>query len=874
MKIKNKLFSFTFLYNILTGAIILVAVFLLETAIAQPNKSDVRLNADNLCRAPFISASPVGMLAPTEDYQNTNLSLQNVIQNSEKDIVFIENLGQIRDSRPRRGNKRPEVLFLTRSQGVDMYITSSGITYVFSKSEGDPKADNLKTNLYRLDMEFIGMNKNIKIKKELAVEQQFNYFTPEYPNGISPKAYKKITIENVYDGIDLVYYEKDGKMKYDFIVKAGADFRKIEMKYEGAGSIFINKEGSLIITTPMGEIREERPYTYSRNTGTEIESRYKVIGNLVLFDIAEYSKSEDIIIDPFRIWATYYGGSATEYGWGICTDDSGNLYVTGYTVSTNFPMQTLTGAYNQTTYGGGTRDAFILKFNSSGARIWATYYGGSDIDNGYYICTDNSGNLYVSGETRSTNFPTQTLTGAYNQSVLGGSQDVFILKFNSSGARIWATYYGGNGWDGWDEGYGYSICTDNSGNLNITGMTTSTDFPTQTLPGAYNQNTLNSSRDAFILKFNSSCSSLWATYYGGNANDWGLSVCTDNSDNLFFLGRTQSTDLPTPTLPGSYNQTTLGGNYDAFISKFNSNGVNLWASYYGGYATDRGLSICTDNSGNFYATGITNSPDFSTQILAGAYNQTTYGGGYFDAFILKFNNSCARIWATYYGGSARDEGYGICTDTSGNLYLTGTTQSNANFPTQTLTGAYNQTTYGGGTWDAFVLKFNSNSARIWATYYGGDGRDVGQSICTSSSNYLYATGLTKSNNYPIQNLTGAYYQSTIAGEDDTFILKFNTILVGIKKISNKIPSKYSLHQNYPNPFNPMTSIKFDLHKLSQTKLIVYDILGKEVATLVNEKLSAGNYEVDWNASGYTSGVYFYRLITDGYVDVKKMLLIK
>ncbi len=247
-------------------------------------------------------------------------------------------------------------------------MTNSGISYVFRNAE---------SGYYRLDMEFVGMNKNINIKKELAVEQQYNYYTPEYPDGISPRAYKKVTMENIYEGIDLVYYEKEGRMKYDFILKAGADAGKIKMKYKGASSMNIDNNGNVIITTPMGEIREGKPYTYSGTTGSEIESRYRVKNNTVLFDIAEYDESEDIIIDPLRQWATYYGGSRNDIGTSICTDNSGNLYVTGRTKSSDFPTQTLTGAYNQTTYGGGTWDVFILKFNSSGARIWATYYGGS-----------------------------------------------------------------------------------------------------------------------------------------------------------------------------------------------------------------------------------------------------------------------------------------------------------------------------------------------------------------------------------------------------------------------------------------------------------------------------------------------------------------
>ena len=791
---------------------------------------------------------------------NLQTDMQSVIRNSENDIVFIENLGQIRDT---KGKRRPDVLFLTRSQSVDMYITRTGLTYVFRKIEGDYKAEDkakeVKTSYYRLDMEFDGMNKNFKVKKELAVEQQFNYYMPEYPDGISPKAFKKITIENIYDGIDLVYYEKEGKMKYDFIVKAGADPDKIKMKYEGAETLYLNKDGCVIITTSLGEIREEKPYAYSKKRGSEIESGYQIQRNIVQFNISEYDKNEDIVIDPYRIWATVYGGGGPDSGNDICTDYSGNIFVTGYTWG-NFPTQTLGGAYNQTTNGGVT-DAFVLKFNSSCARLWATYYGGNSYDEGNSICTDNSGNVFVTGFTSGGTFPLHSLSGAYNQTTWGGDDDVFILKFNNNGARQWATYYGGS----YDDN-GYSICADNSGTLYVTGYTQSINFPTQTLTGAYNQ-TYGGDGDVFILKFNSNCARIWATCYGGSYTDHGASICMDSLDNLYITGYTTSSNFPTQTLAGAYNQTTLGGNRDVFILKFNSSSTRLWATYYGGWGGDIGHCICIDNSNNIYITGSA-GPDFPIQILQGAYNQTIYSGLESDAFILKFNSYSVRQWATYYGGTVLDKGYSINTDNSGNLYVTGETQS-TNFPIKTLAGAYNQSNFG-GMWDAFILMFNNSGTRIWATYYGGMNPDYGFSICTDNSINLYVTGYTNGN-FPLLYLNGAYNQSY--PHWGAFILKFST-MVGIKSISNEIPDKYSLYQNYPNPFNPITNIKFNLPKSSQTKLIVYDILGKEIATLVNEKLSAGSYEVDWDVSGYPSGVYFYKLITDEFVDVKKMLLIK
>jgi hypothetical protein len=471
------------------------------------------------------------------------------------------------------------------------------------------------------------------------------------------------------------------------------------------------------------------------------------------------------------------------------------------------------------------------------------------------------------------------------------------LKFNSNSARLWATYYGGNGGD-----VGYSICTDNSGNLYVTGETSSSNFPTKFLTGAYNQ-TYGGNYDAFILKFNSSGARLWATYYGGNGDDWGTVVCIDNSGNLYVTGETSSSNFPTQILQGAYNQTAYGGGtWDAFILKFNSSGARLWATYYGGNGDDKGFGICTDNSGNLYVTGRTESNNFPLQTLTGAYNQTNWGGGD-DVFILKFNSSSVRLWATYYGGNAGDEGYGICTDSSDALYVTGFT-SGTNFPIKILQGAYNQTSGGGD--DVFILKFNStllppppaapalvsppNGATLVATnpLLDWDSSATAESYRVQvSTDSVFTFTIYDSSNITITefqipdnglSLNTTYYwrvnAKNLGGTSPySTIFHFTTRETSVSG-NNEIPKEFKLYNNYPNPFNPITNIKFDIPKSSLVKLIVYNVLGKEIKTLVDEKLNAGRYEVDWNASGYSSGVYFYKLISDEYVDVKKMLLVK
>ncbi|MFO0435877.1 MAG: SBBP repeat-containing protein, partial [Sphingobacteriaceae bacterium] len=501
-----------------------------------------------------------------------------------------------------------------------------------------------------------------------------------------------------------------------------------------------------------------------------------------------------LIIDPQLNWGTFFGGTGFDGPTSIETDNLGNIYIAVYINSTitGFPLQNLVGAYNDATYNGGTYDVIISKFSNNGNHLWSTLYGGSGIDWANSIACDNTGNIFLTGYTLSTNFPTlNPAGGAYFQGTLSGagSADAFILKFSNLDVRLWATYYGGSGND-----YGNSLTCDNAANMFVTGSTSSpNNFPTwNPLGGAYFQGTNGGGDDSFILKFSNTGVRLWATYYGGSSVDCGYAIDCDNTGNVFVTWQAQSTNFPTwNPLGGAYFQGTNGGggNNDAFILKFSNTGVRLWAKYYGGSSSDEGYSIICDNTGNVFISGQTVSTNFPTfNPAGGAYFQGALGGVY-DAFILKFSNTGIQLWATYYGGSANERAFwsydNLAVDACGNVYLTFSTLS-TNIPTlssQSSCGGFNDNSFflvSGFIQDLFLIKFTNSGQSLWATYIGGNGDDFRSPIATDNNGNLFVSGewINATNNatYPLVNPGGgAYYDPTFNGNDDGFLMKFTPI---------------------------------------------------------------------------------------------------
>ena len=661
-------------------------------------------------------------------------------------LAFTLNNGQWPDS----------ILYRANAGGATMWFTPNGAYYQFTRRIGrtdslatgpDAMADRMRTLGYpheRDSMEtmmikasFVGCNPNPQLAGDNVLDYTCNYFlgSDQSKWRTDVPNYTSVTYKEVYPGIDLKYYGDGHRMEYDFIVPPNGDYSRIKIQYEGAKSLAVNASGDLVIETAWGSVTEKAPVVYQMDGA----NRTAITGAYRVTDSHSFG---------FALGAGYNRLlpvvidpvlSYSTYLGGSDAEQSNGIVVDAsgcaYVTGETKSSDFPTQGAYQTT-NQGSYDVIVTKLNSTGnGLIYSTYLGGSDWDEAWGIAIDASGCAYITGTTSSSDFPTQ---GAYQTDQ--GDKDVFVTKLNSTGnALIYSTYLGGT-----REDIGVGIAVDASGCAYITGTTYSFDFPIQ---GAYQ--TDQGYDDVFVTKLNSMGNALiYSTYLGGSYSENANSIALDASGCAYITGYTSSSDFP---IEGAY-QATFHGGTDAIVTKLNSSGNGLiYSTYLGGSGADEAWGIAVDASGCAYVTGRTFSSDFPTE---GAYQVTNHGG--VDAIVTKLNSSGnGLIYSTYLGGSDWDYSFGIAVDASGYAYVTGQTYS-SDFPTQ---GAY-QTDQGGC--DAFVTKFNSSgNGFIYSTYLGGSSFDMGNGIAVDASRCAYVTGQTSSTNFPTQ---GAY-QTDQSGTD-------------------------------------------------------------------------------------------------------------
>ena len=683
-----------------------------------------------------------------------------------------------------RGQTDSQVRFTASGNGCSMFFTPTGTTLVLSretnasiaKRSAQKRAPVSKDMMagreasreyesFSLKTVFVGANSNPDIVGEEKLPWNNNYFIgkdrsqwrTDIPN------YSKIRLLEVYKGIDLVYYGNKNRMKYDFVVKSGENPSHIVLKYDMGDTVgdalSINTSGELVIKTPLGEIRESKPYAYQKVNGKElaVDIQYNIFdgaANTFGFKIGTYNSEYDLYVDPELAYSTFLGVNSEHINNKIAIDSSGNVYITGYSQSPDYPVTP--GAYD-TSLESGHGDAFVTKLNASGtALVYSTFLGGGGSDAGDDIAVDGAGNAYITGGTYSSDYP--ITPGAYHTGDDGEHDDAFITKLNASGnSLIYSTSFGGLN----DDDEGIDIAIDSAGNAYIMGYTFSNDYPST--PQAYESRYHVGQGDIFVTKLNASGTALvYSTFWGGSGYDCGKGMALDSAGNVYITGYTYSTDFPVrATL---YPVVSDGYTCVAFVTKLNAGATRLEYStiLYGGDEV-AGNSIAVDGAGNAYITGITSTSDYP--VTAGSYDTSFNGGG--DAFVTKLDASgTVLVYSTFLGGDSKDEGTAIAVDSAGNAYITGSTQSSA-YPA--TAGAYGTNSNGGG--DAFVTKLNeSGNSLAYSTFLGGNVQDEGTGIAVDNTGNAYIAGSTQSSAYP--TTAGAYSTHFNSGRE-IFVTKLN-----------------------------------------------------------------------------------------------------
>ncbi|MBI3664648.1 MAG: SBBP repeat-containing protein [Acidobacteria bacterium] len=699
-----------------------------------------------------------------------------------------------------QGQTDPRVKFLSRGGGYTLFLTGSEAVLSLKKPSAvssqpthnrNPKLKSRIPSPERsapavLLMELAGANPAARITGLEELPGKTNYFLGKDPKKwrTNVPTYAKVKYASVYPGVDLVYYGAERELEYDFVVAPGADPKAITLGIKTGNSkagtaLRIDGDGDLVIPAEGGEVRFHKPVVYqTANPRSQIQDRKSVIGRYVLladnrigFEVPNYDKTLPLVIDPVLSYSSYLGGSGVEPSWGpgIAVDSSGNAYVTGKTLSADFPVTagaaqpSYRGPQGCTSPSGRCGDAFITKINAAGsALVYSTYLGGSDHDEGLTIAVDASGNAYVAGGTMSQDFPTtagafQTTFGGMPAACEGGPAcgDAFVTKLNASGsALVYSTYLGGSDMDS-----AWGIALDASENAYVAGTTSSANFPTT--PKAFQPSFTPNfcvplCPDVFVTKLNGTGTGLvYSTFLGGSGGEWASGIAVNSSGEAYVTGYTPSSDFPV-TKSAFQKELKPGSNPfwspDAFMAKLNSHGSKLlYSTFLGGSGgsdeCDCFLSrIAVDSTGNAYVAGTTLSTDFPT--TPGAY-QTAFGGGSggTDVFVSKIDPSktgaASLVYSTYLGANCGAWALGMAVDAAGNAYVSSLTVD-PNFPlVKPLQG------FKSGDVDAFVVELNATgSALVYSTYLGGGAFDLGAAVAVDPWGNAYVFGPTASSDFP------------------------------------------------------------------------------------------------------------------------------
>jgi Beta-propeller repeat len=596
---------------------------------------------------------------------------------------------------PNRGQAPGQVSWTARGEGYQLFLTSSGATITMAEPVAPSPADPhlsipgrpalLKGRVSAIGMHLVASHAWSKVHALEPTGAVSNYLIgsdrANWHSGIPQ--YRRLQVNGVYDGIDLVFYGHGRDLEYDFVLAPGADPNQIRLAFDGVGPLRIDHQtGDLVIKTNSGsEMRHVRPRVYQQigNQKKEVAGGYQILGNgEAAFRLASYDRQHALVVDPTVEFTTFIEGNSQDVVQGLAVDSHGNSYITGQTLSTNFPNFFGPAPVKDCTHTCSPW-IFVTELSPSGEVMNSTLIGGSELDLAYGIAVDPTG-VWVAGVTNSTNFATHTQYG--NGLVTG-----FVAKLSVDLAvQEWCVSFGGYGNEYTVQG-AYAVAVDTNHNAYATGFTESAQFPTSldwstTQPM---QKSLNGPTNAFVVKVGADgyLTDGYSTYLGGSVYDIGYGIAVDSAGHAFVTGLTSSPDFPTN---GAASHGSPGQGSVAFVTELSADGSSsLYSVLLGGtksintdYPRDQGSAIAVDPNGEAYVTGSTCSSDFPT--TPGAYQTAppsacpAYGIP-LSAFAAKLSNTGQLLRATYLGGGGSVNGTSIAINRLGDIYIAGTTSS-------------------------------------------------------------------------------------------------------------------------------------------------------------------------------------------------------
>ena len=658
---------------------------------------------------------------------------------------------------PNRGQAAADVRFMSRVNGMTALLKDAEAVIITPETSVKRKAQLTSP----LRMVFLGANATSHPSALEIQEGTSNYLVGNTPKlwHTSIPNFGRIHYPNLYPGIDLFFYGNHRKLEHDFVLAPGADYRQIRVRIEGAKRLSVNKDDSLHVAMPAGDLMFDAPQIYQYNA----DKKVLVAGHYLLttsnefeFEIGSYDHHLPLVIDPILAYSTYLAGSNVDNATSIAVDSTGNAYITGFTFSADFP--THNPEQVNCSNACGSPDVFVTKLNAAGsALIYSTFVGGSNYDQASAIAVDSFGDTVVSGSTSSFDFPQKNGVTAILSS---NANHGFAFSLNRAGSAFnFSTYLGGEATDA-----ATGIAVDGSGAVYVSGYTGSVNFPVTNQigppPGYFTS-------DLFLTKLGRYGKMLFSTVIGGTSAGFNgtfgstpsgpVSVAVDSRGEALLAGAAWD---GFPTTPGSYQPNylaSLSGTTNAFLGVLNSGGsAFLYATYLGGSGGTAGggdgaSQVAMDSLGDIYVTGATGSLDFPT--TPGAFQTTNLQGGPI-SFVTKMDATLSKlIYSTYLGSTQSGYGNGvhatgIAVDGNGNAYIIGNTNEPA-FPlVEPLISTLPQGIFGTNN-TAFVSVLNaSGTALNFSSFFTGSVGTGGASVALDSSGNPYIAGTTFDSDLP------------------------------------------------------------------------------------------------------------------------------